>query len=151
MKILVFSDSHGYEGKVYTMLERERDADYCFFLGDGIREAQEAQRAYTHISFILVRGNNDLFSQCDDIAYKCIDGVTFVACHGDAFSVRTGLYSLIKKAQSVMAQVALYGHTHIPSAAEGPVTTVNPGALFKGEYCVITTDRGKFTVEHKRI
>ena len=40
MKIIVYSDSHGCKSKVQYMYEKEKDADFCFFLGDGINEEQ---------------------------------------------------------------------------------------------------------------
>lgn len=154
MKILVFSDSHGYKNKLINMLEEEKDSDFCFFLGDGCREAEEMPELYPEIKFIFVRGNNDFYSVRDKVAYKYIDGITFVACHGDDVNVRSGLYALIERAKSVRAQIALYGHTHIKNVftdSSSGVVAVNPGALCEGRYCVITTERGKFDIVHKSI
>lgn len=154
MKVLVFSDSHGYKNKVITMLDREKDADFCFFLGDGLREAEEAAELYPHIKFIFVKGNNDFYSFQEKEAYKYIDGITFMSCHGDELNVRRGLLALLEKAQSVRANIALYGHTHIRNTYKDPRTGVfalNPGALCEGQYSIIFTERGKFTVEEKYI
>lgn len=154
MKIIVFSDSHGYKNKVITMLEREKDADFCFFLGDGLRETEDAAELYPGISFIMVKGNNDLYSMRNDIAYKYIDGLTFVACHGDSFNVRSGLFDLLEHTKGVKGDIALYGHTHVRkkySGAHTGIFALNPGALCEGQYCIITTDKGKFEVKEKFI
>lgn len=154
MKIIVFSDSHGNRNKVLTMLDEEKDADFCFFLGDGLREAEEMAKLFPEIKFIMVRGNNDFYTQKDNIAYKHIDGLTFVACHGDNFHVREGLYDLFEHAKGVRADIALYGHTHLRNQYEDirtGVYAINPGALCGGCYAVITTNKGKFEVKEKII
>lgn len=154
MKVLVFSDSHGYKNKVITMLDRENDADYCFFLGDGIRETEEAAALYPQIKFIFVKGNNDFYSSREKIAYKYIDGLTFIACHGDDLYVKRGLFDLLEKAKSVRANIALYGHTHIRNMyndSYSGVFALNPGALCQGQYAIITTDKGKFDIITKDI
>lgn len=154
MKVLVYSDSHGYKNKVVAMLERESDSDFCFFLGDGMREAEEVTAVYPKIKFILVKGNNDFYSDREKIAYKHIDGLTFVACHGDDVNVRYGLYDLIEKTRSVRGHIALYGHTHLRNTyndISSGVLALNPGAMCEGQYAVITTDKGKFDIEMKLI
>lgn len=154
MKVLVFSDSHGYKNKLITMLDKEKDSDFCFFLGDGLREAQEVAELYPQIKFIFVKGNNDFYSLQEKEAYKYIDGITFMACHGDELNVRRGLLDLLEKAQSVRANIALYGHTHIRNKYKDSRTGVfalNPGALCEGQYSIIFTERGNFTVEEKYI
>ena len=45
MKIIVYSDSHGSLANVLALLEKEKDADFCFFLGDGVNEAQDGAAA----------------------------------------------------------------------------------------------------------
>ena len=86
-------------------------------------------------------------------AYKYFDGVTVFACHGDYYTVRTTLTDIYRKAHSVNAGLALYGHTHIAKQTKDPltgVTALNPGALCNGNYCVIEFSKGSFTVEQKR-
>lgn len=151
MKIIVYSDSHGCTGKVLTMLEREQDADFCFFLGDGINDVLKGAEKYPHIKYISVKGNCDYHSTKDTVAYKYIDGLTFVACHGHEYNVKRWLTELIDHTESVRGNIALYGHTHIRNTYydSGGVFLLNPGSLASGQYSIITTDKGKFDIEHK--
>lgn len=154
MKVLVFSDSHGAAESVREMLRREEDCSVVFFLGDGIDEAERLRDTYEDKKFILVRGNNDWYSQVDTEAYKYIEGVTLMACHGHKFNVRFSLRELLSSAQSVRANVVLYGHTHKSGLYNDPVTgicAVNPGALCEGKYAVLTIERGGFDVDFKAI
>ena len=130
MKIIVYSDSHGCRTKVRHMLEKEKDADFCFFLGDGLTEAQDMAEMYPHIKHIMVKGNCDYYSQLDTVAYKYIDGLTFVACHGHEYNVQGGLDALVSEAKAHGCQIALYGHTHMyrTEHTDG-VYVMNPGAV----------------------
>ena len=152
MKLLVFSDSHGRKELVDRMLSKESACKEIIFLGDGAKEVDWIENFYPEKHFTCVRGNNDWYSQLNGEAYKYFDGITIFACHGDYYNVRTTLSALCKKAASVNAPLALYGHTHVPKVTKDPstgVTAVNPGALCDGKYCVIEISKGSFNVEHK--
>ena len=154
MKVLVFSDSHGAFALAREMLSREPDCSMVFFLGDGIDEAEKLRDTYKDKKFILVKGNNDWYSQAHTEAYKYVEGVTLMACHGHKFNVRFSLRDLLNSAQAVRANVALYGHTHKSGMYNDPVTgicAINPGALCEGKYAVLTIDRGGFDVDFKAI
>lgn len=153
MKVLVWSDSHGAYFYVERMLNKEPDCKTVFFLGDGMKEAEKARELFPDRTFIFVKGNNDSFYNAESFAYKHIDGVTLMACHGDTLSVRVTLNELYRKAEAVRAHIALYGHTHIPKTATSysGVCAVNPGALCNGKYCVIEIEKGDFTVTHKEV
>lgn len=152
MKVLVFSDSHGRKELLDRMLSKEPDCKEVVFLGDGMREVDWVEDFYPEKRFTRIRGNNDLYSGESGEAYKYFDGVTVFACHGDHLNVRTTLSYVYKKASSVGATLALYGHTHVAKTVKDPssgVTAVNPGALCDGKYCVIEIKNGSFTVTNK--
>lgn len=154
MKALVFSDSHGAINAAIEMLTREKDCPIVFFLGDGAREFERLTEIFPDRKFIGVKGNNDFNYSLETEAYKHIDGVTIMACHGHIFDVRYTLTSLIKKAEGVRAHVALYGHTHRWDMYNDPVTgvcAINPGALCEKRYCVLTLGNGQFDVEFKSL
>ena len=154
MKVLVFSDSHGALPFANEILRKESECETVFFLGDGIDEAEKMRDRYPDKKFIIVKGNNDWYSQADTEAYKYIDGVTIMACHGHKFNVRFALRDLLTSAQSVRANVALYGHTHKSGMFNDPVTgicAINPGALCEGKYAVLTVEKGAFDVEFKSL
>ena len=154
MKVLVFSDSHGASGLIEEMLFRENDCQTVFFLGDGMSETERIMARYPDRKFIVAKGNNDWNSQADTEAYKYIDGVTVMACHGHKFNVRFSFRDMLSFAQGVRANVVLYGHTHKSAVYNDPVTgicAINPGALCDGKYCVMTIEKGSFDMEFKTI
>lgn len=154
MKALVFSDMHGMTTFAADMLEKEKDCSLVFFLGDGVRDTERLREKYPDKKFIIVKGNNDFSCSAETEAYKHIDGVTIMACHGHLFDVRYTLTSLLNKAHSVRAHVALYGHTHKANMYNDPVTglcAINPGALCEKKYAVLTIEKGQFDIEFKSI
>lgn len=154
MKVLVFSDSHGTVSHLYEMLKKETECSIVFFLGDGITETEKMKNIFKDKTFMLVKGNNDWHSQADTEAYKYIEGLTIMACHGHKFNVRFSLRDLLTSAQSVRANIALYGHTHVSGMYNDPVTgicAINPGALCDGKYAVLTIEKGAFDVEFKSV
>jgi putative phosphoesterase len=51
-------------------------------------------------------------------------------CHGHRYSVYYDRYRLIAAAAAANADVALFGHTHVPfSAQEGGIYLINPGSV----------------------
>ena len=154
MDILVMSDSHKNTPYVTCILKRESQCKTVFFLGDGEDDITAAMNAFPDRKFICVSGNCDSYSQFDTEAYKHIEGVTFMACHGHRFSVKITLRDLCSFAAGVRAGVALYGHTHTPMATYDNATgvcAVNPGAVCDGSYCVISVENGKYDIKHKRV
>lgn len=154
MKVLVLSDSHGAVHFLRRILETESEAEIVFFLGDGLGDIEKVKPDYPDKKFITVKGNNDFYYQENREAYKYIDGVTIMACHGDAFGVRSTLRDLINKTASVRGNLALYGHTHqrnlYGDAATG-IFAVNPGAVCEGQYCVLDIEKGMFEYYPKTV
>lgn len=147
MKVLVLSDSHGAIHYLRRIMEKESDVELVFFLGDGLSDMEKIKAENPQKKFICVKGNNDRYYSEEREAYKYIDGVTVMACHGDAFGVRSTLQHLIRKTDSVRGNLALYGHTHVSNLYNDYVTgiiAVNPGAVCDGKYCVLEFKKGQF-------
>ena len=154
MKVLVLSDSHGAVHFLRRILDTETECETVFFLGDGLSDIEKVKPHYPEKKFICVKGNNDFYFQENREAYKYIDGVTIMACHGDAFGVRSTLRELINKTASVRGNLALYGHTHqrnLYSDASTGIFAVNPGAVCDGRYCVLDIEKGMFEYYPKDI
>lgn len=152
MKVMVVSDSHGRRELFDRMLSQEPDCKDVIFLGDGMKDIEIMKEFYPDKKFTCVRGNNDWDYTVSSEAYKYFDGVTVFACHGDMYDVRHTLRSVFKKAASVQAGLALYGHTHIAYETKDPLTgvvAINPGAVCEGRYCVIEFSKGSFKAESK--
>ena len=152
MKVLVVSDRHGMVSVLVRMIERESDCKTVFFLGDGARDIEYCKNLFPDRQFIAVRGNNDWGSDFEDEAYKYIEGNTVIAVHGHNFSVRYGLSDLAAKAESVRANVAFYGHTHIAKTTFlGGVCLINPGAVCEESYAVVSLTKDGPVPELKRL
>lgn len=154
MKVLVLSDSHGAVHFLRRILQNETDADTVFFLGDGLGDIEKVKSDFPQKKFICVKGNNDFCYQENREAYKYIEGMTILACHGDTFGVRNSLRELINKTASVRGNLALYGHTHqrnLYSDAATGIFAVNPGAVCDGRYCVLEIKKGMFEYYPKEV
>ncbi len=154
MDILLLSDSHGHRNIVERIILENEDCKTVFFLGDGINDILPLTEKYPDRKFITVMGNCDMYSRENTEAYKHLEGVTIMACHGHLLSVKLHLRDLINKADSVMAQLAFYGHTHRQDMYNDPATgicAVNPGAVCDGKYCVITLKGGAFDIDFRNI
>lgn len=142
MKSVVFSDSHGYDSEMLTVLnERHPNADYVIHLGDGKDETERLSMRFPRTAFVTVYGN------CDSGAYAAskpelertldLGCVRIFLCHGHTLGVTQGLDRLVLRARSVEADIALYGHTHCSfysevtaySDDEHKLHVVNPGSI----------------------
>lgn len=154
MKVILISDSHGFSNNIHSVLEKEAECKTVIFLGDGIQDIQKVMKWFPNHTFICVKGNNDFYSFEDEIKYKCFNSYTVVITHGHNFSVRQSRRSLISHAQGVLANAALYGHTHKADNSVDELTgirVVNPGALCDGRYAVLTFDGGEMQVDLLRL
>ena len=131
-KLLVLSDSHGGRAAIERVLMKEsKSIDALIFLGDGLRDLELALTLYPKLRAYSVAGN------CDYGALEPTDGL--------AASARG-------------AEVALFGHTHIPHAeTRSKVFLFNPGSCGRcytgpDTYGILTLDEGKVTAyEHKEV
>lgn len=154
MKALVLSDSHGRALNFSRAVEIEKDCKLVFFLGDGVRDFEQVKKDFPNREFIGVCGNNDFSCELDDFAYKYVEGNTIIACHGHTVSVKRSLLPLLEKAESVRANIALYGHTHRSDCfydSYSKIYAINPGALCNGCYAVLTLEKGTFDVKFKNV
>ena len=86
------------------------------------------------------------------------DGVVIFYTHGHMYGVKYDLDTLADAASARGAEVALFGHTHIPHAeTRSKVFLFNPGSCGRcytgpNTYGVLTLDQGKIiSHEHKEV
>ena len=132
MRLLVISDTHGRAALIDRVLRREPEAKEVFFLGDVVRDIEEAALEHTDRNFHIVRGNCDYFSDYplfDIVEYKK-EGVSVYFTHGHTHFVKSGTEDIINAAKGVGAKIALYGHTHIANIDyRDGVYIINSGSL----------------------
>lgn len=128
MEFLVISDTHGRGDRLAAVLARTH-ADVLFFLGDGLRDLAAAAGLPSVVR--AVHGNCDFFGSNDTPETRVEDfGATrFFLTHGHRFGVKYSTEALVAAAAAAGADVALYGHTHVPYTATVPAGTVAGGVL----------------------
>lgn len=136
MKAIIFSDSHGDYFNIKNTLSSCRDAEYVFFLGDGVREIERAQEEFCDKIFYSVRGNNDWMSDSPDERILEFCGKRVLLTHGHNYRVKYTEQNLYYKALSENIDVVLFGHTHQPyeqyfDAGDRGVYLFNPGSIGK--------------------
>ena len=145
-KLLVLSDSHGARGAIERILNKEQNnVDAVIFLGDGLRDLEQALAFFPHLRVYSVAGN------CDFGALEPLDGlagfdqtVVFYT-HGHMYGVKYDLDTLADAAAARGAEVALFGHSHNPGSC---------GRCYTGPdtYGLLTLENGAVTAyEHKEV
>ena len=127
-KLLVLSDSHGGRAAIERVLLKEN----------------------ANIDALV------LLEPTDGLA--AFDGVVIFYTHGHMYGVKYDLDTLADAASARGAEVALFGHTHIPHAeTRSGVFLFNPGSCGRcytgpDTYGILTLDGGKVTAyEHKEV
>ncbi len=150
-KILVLSDSHS-SLRLMDLAIRAVRPDAVIHLGDHYDDGQAMAEAYPHIPFPQVPGNCDRY-RCPDweIQRKCYDvcGVRLFMAHGHNHGVKMSRFRLIREAEEMGAQAALYGHTHEADChqEENGMWVLNPGSCggSGGSVALVETENGTIT------
>ena len=125
---------------------------------DGLRDLEQALTFYPSLRAYAVAGNCDFgaLEPLDGLA--AFDGVVVFYTHGHMYGVKYDLDTLADAAAARGANVALFGHTHIPVAEErGGVFLFNPGSCGRcytgpNTYGILTLADGKVVShEHKEV
>ncbi|MBO4413652.1 MAG: YfcE family phosphodiesterase [Clostridia bacterium] len=131
MDALIISDTHGSADRVAEILRRAcavSRPDAVFFLGDGLRDLQEAERL--GLKVCAVAGNCDMFSDAPPERVVFFGGKRILLLHGHTRGVKHGTDALLGYALKIGADAALYGHTHVRDLRiENGVTLFNPGSV----------------------
>lgn len=155
MRLLVTTDSHGRKGNIFDIFEMHiDDTDLFLNLGDCSSGAdlEEAELYFKNkLRLKKAAGNCDFYST--DPLIKTIDfgGKKILFCHGHTLYVKHGIERLVEEAKSQKADIALFGHTHIPfyQLIDG-IHFFNPGAAADGCYGMIDiTNNGIMCIHAK--
>lgn len=124
VRILVVSDSHGQAERLQQIVERV-DADHVIHCGDFCTEkSQLPKRPLT-----VVQGNCD-FEQLENEQIWETNQVRFYITHGHRYGVKSSVLSLVDRAKEVGAQIACFGHSHLPYCQQfDGILLVNPGSI----------------------
>lgn len=129
MKILVVSDSHGLDTHLLAVIDRVKPIDLFIHCGDYGRFDEYAE-SFTECPVEMVCGNGDYCSPYPGETIVQAGSHKLFVTHGHAYGVKSGLSRLAERARTLGADVALYGHTHIPEQREiDGITIINPGSI----------------------
>ena len=150
MKILIVSDTHGYEDNLETVLKKIGMPDCMIHLGDS--ESGEAHiREMVQCPLYIVAGNCDFFSQLPKTSVIEVGGQRILITHGHYYYVSVGTRDLLEDAKANGCAVAMFGHTHRPflDQSDEEVTVLNPGSLSfprqegrRPSYALMTIEKG---------
>ena len=163
MEILVFSDSHNRPLPMLQAIEGHKNAAMLLFCGDGIMDFTRISYEYPRLPVRAVRGNCD-FGSLDGFPeedFFTVGGVSILLTHGHLYGVKHSLGALLSAAKRQTADIAVFGHTHIPteryeSVGDRTVALFNPGSIgMKADgryhYGVIEIRNGSFLLSHGEI
>ena len=133
MKILIISDSHGYDGHFFDILAKEGEPDMLIHCGD-VHGNGEVYRRAVSCPLKMVAGNNDMWSGTSLNSEEEFDiGSHHVfLTHGHRYGVSYGTEKVLDAAFARGADVVLFGHTHRPVAEfdeDYGIWAVNPGSI----------------------
>ena len=160
MRLLVISDTHGDISKVCKVVNEIKDLiDGIIHLGDIVEDADKLRKLYSQIPVYNICGNCDYGTNVPPLNILDFEGKKIFITHGHLFSVYYDTTKLVYKAMELGADVALFGHTHIPHLEKiHNVYAMNPGSLTqprggsKPSYGIIKIENGVITpslVEYK--
>lgn len=151
IRIAVISDTHTHIAKICEALRKE-NPDGIIHLGDHERDSASIAELFPEIPMYSVCGNCDIPAQCPVEMVVELGPVKAFITHGHLYDVRWSTQRLVYAAMEAGAQLAMYGHTHIPDHSEmGGVTVLSPGTAGQGRsltWALVTVQNdGSFTCE----
>ena len=136
MRILVLSDSHENIENMRIAVTRTQP-ELILHLGDLVRDAEELKTQFPAIPLMQVEGNCDSY----DMHYAPLwqiyeaEGHRIFFTHGHHYRVKYDLLHLCYAAAEQNAELALFGHTHLPLCEKvGGLTLLNPGSIGGGKH-----------------
>lgn len=129
MKILIVSDSHGRYANLDKVIEKVQPIDLLIHLGD-IEGDSDYIEAVAPCEIEMVSGNNDYFSSLSREKLIRVGNYKVFITHGHYYGVSYSTEDLKEKAREMGADIAMYGHTHIPVIdLSQDVWVINPGSI----------------------
>lgn len=149
MKVLIVSDTHGYNEVFWNVIEKEEPLDMVIHCGD-IQCDYQLLRGKIDCTFHVVAGNNDYDPDLDRVRLFEIGEYKALLTHGHRQKVYYGLNELYYLGLENQVDFVFFGHVHVPVIRnEGNITLINPGSLTyprqsdrKPTYIIMTIENG---------
>ena len=129
MKILIVSDTHGWDENLDKVMKKEAPFDMLIHLGD--LEGSELKLSHTvSCPLYMVCGNNDFSRELPTTVTIRVPGHKIFATHGHKYHVKFDRGTMCADAAKDGCDIVLYGHTHHELIEwEGSMLMINPGSL----------------------
>ena len=128
MRIAVISDTHGNNKDIIEALVSMDKPDMLIHLGDYVADGEKISKVLG-IPITIVKGNGDHGSNYNEYEILEINGKRLFLTHGHRDNVVRNLDNLYYKALERGADIALYGHTHVPvNIVHEDIIIMNPGS-----------------------
>jgi putative phosphoesterase len=129
MRVLVISDTHKKHENLKVVLERVSPVDLVIHLGDA-EGYEDYIGELCGCPLEIVAGNNDFFSSLPREKEIMVGNYRVFMTHGHYYYVGSGIEDLKREALARGADVAMFGHTHIPLIEYGDgIVVMNPGSI----------------------
>ncbi len=132
MKVLVVSDSHGRNDLVRKAISQEAPIDMLIHAGDVEGDLEKVLGPGRDYSIRAVSGNMDWgFGLEAALSFDMGPHKVFLT-HGHHYGVSYTMANLREAAEKAGADVAIFGHTHMPFMEEqNDILLLNPGSVSK--------------------
>ena len=156
MRILIVSDTHGKHENLEIVLQKNEPFDLMIHLGDAEVD-QEELAELVKCPVEIIAGNMDRDPSLEYEKLIQVEDYKILLCHGHRLGVNSGLLRLEYHARELEADIAMYGHTHVPYVDQTEdLTIVNPGSLSyprpwgaQPSYAVMEIDAfGGYEIQH---
>lgn len=128
MRIAVVSDTHNYTRSIIKTLKSMGPFDLLLYLGDVTDDGEKIAHELD-IDAVIVKGNCDPMSKYNEEEIIEIGGKKIFLTHGHKYGVSRNYNHIYYRALELEADIALFGHTHVPfNIEEGGIILMNPGS-----------------------
>jgi len=142
LKIGILSDTHGIKYMVEKALAKMKDIEVLLHAGDIVADAHRLEGKVFKV--YCVAGNCDALSFEPTEKVLEFQGKRILLTHGHTYRVKHGYEQLLIKAKEVLADIVVFGHTHVPVNMYidnilffNPGSTVLPKGGWHGTYGII--------------
>ena len=130
MRILVVSDTHGQRREIEEVIKKTKPFDFLIHAGDA-EGREEDIRQLAGCPSLIVKGNNDYYTECSYDEVLELGGHRFFVTHGHRYSISWDKEGVKAAALENECDIAICGHTHRPwiDDSDERITIINPGSL----------------------
>ena len=158
MRILIVSDTHAKLDNFKEAVKRSGPFELLIHCGD-VEGDEERIRSIAGCPCMMVRGNNDFFSDLPGELTLNADKYKIFVTHGHRYNVSIGPEMIAEEARDREVDIVMFGHTHKPLVEKSrDLVVLNPGSISyprqdgrRPSYVIMETDRkgeAHFTINY---